>query len=166
MQINTLISVAADGLSARARGIEIGTLGNVAKAQGYWTIAVFENRYIKGGDGLWRIGEMRLFPLLKSDYYKGWAKSQIVDTAPTGAHRPRLPAPDALSKNDVAVPAFLYANPVSGQPARFYPGMRAVAAADLRPASAVPSQRRIPPNYAMVNMDLRLPKRSENWRCR
>src|SRR6185437_5062092 len=93
LQYDTVVKVSADGMTARARGLELGMLGDVDKTQGLWTLSVFENDYVKGPDDIWRIRAMRLFPLLKSDYYQGWAKSQITDPKPPAANAPDHPVP-------------------------------------------------------------------------
>ena len=33
-------------------------------------IDVIENRFAKGADGIWRIREMRIFPIMATDYYQ------------------------------------------------------------------------------------------------
>jgi hypothetical protein len=72
IQHDLVIEVAADGRSARARGLELGMLGeNNDKA--WWTLSRFDNLYAKRG-GVWRIAHMRRAQWLRTDYDKGWAK--------------------------------------------------------------------------------------------
>src|SRR5262249_11524871 len=67
------------GVEARSRGLEFGMLGEADNGTAFYTLAIFENRYVKQ-DGIWRIREMRMFPLMKTDYAQGWAKSQLART--------------------------------------------------------------------------------------
>ncbi len=94
---DTNITIAPDGRQAHAQGIEMGIHGDVGKAFAAWSISMFDNRFVKGDDGKWRIREMRLFPQFKSDYDLGWGKSRIIDPPPAAAHAPSgaVPADDA-----------------------------------------------------------------------
>jgi hypothetical protein len=149
-----VVSVSPDGTQARARGLELGMLGDVAKTQAYWTLSVFENDYCKGEDGKWRVQAMRLFPMLKSDYYQGWAKSQIGLSPPGQANAPdhATPASDAMTGNGVATPAFFYPNPATGKPVRYPPGVRPVGVLPAF-AGAPPA---VPRNAGLLNIDMRL----------
>ncbi len=72
IQHDVVVEIAADGRTARARGLELGMLGeNNDKA--WWTLGRFDNLYAKRG-GVWRIAHMRRAQWLKTDYDKGWAK--------------------------------------------------------------------------------------------
>lgn len=72
IQHDLVIEIAADGRTARARGLELGMLGeNNEKA--WWTLGRFDNLYAKRG-GVWRIAHMRSAQWLRTDYDKGWAK--------------------------------------------------------------------------------------------
>src|SRR5690606_25663130 len=81
MQLDMIVSIEPGGLEARSRGIELGMLGDADEDTAFFTLAVFENRYVKQDD-VWRIREMRVFPIMKTNYYEGWAKSAVVDPAP------------------------------------------------------------------------------------
>jgi hypothetical protein len=91
----TLVEVQPDGTEAYSRGIELGMLGDQAKGVASWEISIFHNRFVKEG-GLWKLKELRVFPLMKAAYDKGWGDS--------GTIRP------------AGIPAFLSANPVTGKP--------------------------------------------------
>jgi hypothetical protein len=78
-------------------------------------VATFRNRFVKEG-GVWKIREMRRFPLMKTDIFLGWGKSRIVDAVPGGAHAPDAPVPAAdAAAAGLAMPAFLGAHPVTGK---------------------------------------------------
>src|SRR5262245_37495297 len=115
MQLDIAVAIEPGGMEARARGLEFGMLGEADKGTAFFTLAIFENRYAKQND-IWRIREMRIFPLMRTDYAQGWAKSQVFDPPPDKNH-----APDHLVlRSDVmkpsAIPVFFAANPATGKP--------------------------------------------------
>src|SRR5690606_22780734 len=67
LQFDTVVEVAAGRREAHARGIEMGMIGDVEKGEAFWEVSVFANRFVKE-DGLWKLREMRVFPLFRSDY--------------------------------------------------------------------------------------------------
>jgi hypothetical protein len=137
LQLDMIVSIDPGGLEARSRGIEFGLLGEVAKGTSFLTLSVFENRYVKR-DGVWRIREMRLFPVMKTDYTQGWARSAIVDPAPAKEHAPDRAVPNADLMAPGAVPVFFAANPATGKAVSLPAGMKAVGAARLLPAPPSP----------------------------
>jgi hypothetical protein len=82
---NLLTSVSATGREARTRGVVFNMLGDYTAGTASLGIDVIENRFAKGADGIWRIREMRIFPIMATDYYQGWAKSRLVTAPETGA---------------------------------------------------------------------------------
>ncbi len=54
--------IAPGGTEARTRGLELREIGDVSKGTATLGLSVFENRFVKGKDGKWRIREMRFFP--------------------------------------------------------------------------------------------------------
>ena len=130
VQFSVTVTVSADGREAHARGVDLGILGDVDHGEmAQWSLATFDNRFIKQG-GVWKIREMRLFPVMKTDFYQGWAKSRIVDTAPA-SDKP-LPAADSVKGNVILIPAFFDANPVTGKTITAPKGM-ALSGGDLLP---------------------------------
>ncbi|HZI81447.1 MAG TPA: nuclear transport factor 2 family protein [Vicinamibacterales bacterium] len=125
LQFDTVVSIAPGGREAFARGIELGMLGEASKNEAQWEVNVFHNRFVKE-DGIWKVREMRLFPILRSDYAVGWGKSRL-----DGGH-------------DRVIPAFLSANPVTGKTVALPEGMRFVATAPLTGTIAA-AARRAPP---------------------
>jgi hypothetical protein len=128
IQMNAIVTVEPNGGEAQARGLEIGML-TPKLGEAYWSAAIFENRYVKGGDGKWRIREMRLYPVMKADYYQGWGKSNIVDPAPGGAYLPDKPsaASDSPQVSGV-IPAFDFPNSGTGKMVSYPAGARSVGA--------------------------------------
>jgi hypothetical protein len=114
LQLDVAVAIEPGGMEARSRGLEFGMLGEADKGTAFYSLAIFENRYVKQSD-VWRIREMRIFPLLKTDYAQGWAKSQLVQT-------------------DGAVPVFFSPNPATGKPVALPAGVKAVGNDRLLPA--------------------------------
>ena len=81
----------AAGQEARTRGVVFNMLGDFSAGTASLGLDVLENRFIKGTDGIWRIREMRIFPIMATDYYRGWAKSRLVTAPETGNSRPTSP---------------------------------------------------------------------------
>jgi hypothetical protein len=108
-------------------------LGDADDGTAFFTLAVFANRYVKQG-GVWRIREMRVFPLMKTDYYEGWAKSAVASPPPGEAHAPDRPVPAADRMTPDAIPVFFAPNPVTGKPVRLPKGAKIVGAERLLPA--------------------------------
>src|SRR5688572_23851315 len=50
MQLDMAVTVAPGGMEARSRGLEFGMLGDADKGTAFWTLAIFENRYVKQND--------------------------------------------------------------------------------------------------------------------
>jgi hypothetical protein len=128
---DTLIEVAPNALEARVRGIDLGMTGEFSTGTAHWSVTVFQNRFVKQ-DGVWKIREMRTFPLFETDYQQGWGKSRIVHPAPEKAFAPSRPLP-AADAGDNPIPAFL-PHPVTGKDASYPPGATVAARERLRPA--------------------------------
>ncbi len=73
LQFDTVVSFEPGRREAHVRGLEMGMLGETEKGVGYWEVSVYDNRFVKE-DGIWKVREMRVFPLFRSDYSKGWGK--------------------------------------------------------------------------------------------
>lgn len=74
MQLQPVVTVAADGLSARGRWREWGLLGQYRQAA-YWGDAIIEDRYVKQG-GVWKIAARQYFLNFEAPYQGGWAALQ------------------------------------------------------------------------------------------
>ena len=135
MQLDMAVAIEPGGMEARARGLEFGMLGEADKGTAFYTLAIFENRYVKQ-NGIWRIREMRMFPVLKTDYAQGWAKSQVADPPPAKEHAPDRPAPASDVMTPGAIPVFFAPNPATGRPVSLPPGARTVGHERLLPAPA------------------------------
>jgi hypothetical protein len=94
---DTIVEVLPGGREAITRGIELGMLGDAASGSAHWEITVFRNRFVNE-DGVWKLRELRLFPVLRAHYASGWGDGGL---AP----------PDNRQ-----LPAFVRNNPVTGRP--------------------------------------------------
>ncbi len=124
---DTTVSVMPGGQEAFSRGIELGMVGEADEGTAHWEINVFRNRFVKQ-DGLWRLKELRVSPVMKADYGAGWGSG-----GEYGRTRP-------------ALPAFLGPNPVTGRPVE-HGGLTIAATTPLTGAieareSAQPQPRR------------------------
>jgi hypothetical protein len=139
LQLDMAVAIEAGGMEARSRGIEFGLLGEADKGTQFFTLAIFENRYVKQDD-IWRIREMRIFPVMKTDYAQGWAKSQVVDAPPDKAHAPDRPvlASDVMAPG--AIPVFFIPNMATGKPVSLPTGAKTVGRERLLPAPAARRQ--------------------------
>jgi hypothetical protein len=139
------VTVSPNGREARTRGIEFRELGDVDSGAASLGLATFENRFLKGADGIWRIREMRIFSLAMTDYYQGWNKSRLVTPAMTGTFAPDKPVPATDRLGDVAIPVFFQNHPVTGKPVVLPKGAKIVASTSLLPAPVSDSAGTKPP---------------------
>jgi len=133
MQLDMTVRVEPGGLEARSRGLEFGLLGDADREEAYMSLSVFENRYVKQ-NGIWRIREMRIFPVRKTDYRQGWAKSVIVDPAAGREFAPDRPVPAPDKMFGGSIPVFFAPNPATGKQVRYPEKAKIQAANRLLPA--------------------------------
>lgn len=93
---DTIVRVQPGGTEAFSRGLELGQIGVGATGRQEWEFTVFHNRFVKEG-GIWKLREMRLFPVVKAEYSAGWGKGGL--------------APPS----NRAVPAFIDVHPATGR---------------------------------------------------
>jgi hypothetical protein len=136
VQFDMTVEIAPGGNEAWARGIELGMLGEADQEKGWWEVTAYRNRFVKE-KGVWKIREIRRFPQMKTDIFKGWGKDRFADPVPTGANKPDIPLPAAdVAASGLAMPAFLGVHPVTGRPVVAAGKARLVAAAPLTGAIA------------------------------
>jgi hypothetical protein len=75
-QFDTIVRVQPGGNEAVSRGLELGMLGEADKGTASWKFSVFRNRFVKE-DGVWKLRELRIFPVLTADYAVGWGKGGL-----------------------------------------------------------------------------------------
>jgi hypothetical protein len=114
MQLQPVVHVADDGLSAKARWrsfMQVGHLGKEAR----WGEATYENEYVKK-DGVWKISKLHSFITFYVEFDKGWNKGAVA----LPKHLEGL-EPDAETTvkygafPEVFVPPYHYKNPVTGK---------------------------------------------------
>ena len=101
-QFDVTVNIAPNGNEAWVRGIELGMLGEADQQKGWWEGAVFRNRFVRQG-GVWKLREVRRFPLFRADYDLGWGAdlSRHPDVAPM----PAWGAPHPVTGASVPAPA-------------------------------------------------------------
>jgi hypothetical protein len=141
LQFDTVVSLTPGRSEAQVRGIEMAMLGDVGKGEAYWEVSVYSNRFVKE-DGLWKVREMRVFPLFRSEYSQGWGKSRIIETL-TDELAPDKPLPAAdAGDQDRIIPVFVSTHPVTGKPVAAPAGMQLVATQPLTGTIATPAGRK------------------------
>src|SRR5215510_7986633 len=63
LQFDTVAGIASGRREAHVRGMELGLLGEADKGEAFWEVSVYDNRFVKE-NGLWKVREMRVFPVL------------------------------------------------------------------------------------------------------
>ena len=101
---DTIVTVMPGGQEAYARGFALGMIGRGAEAG--WEFQLFRNRFVLEG-GLWKIREMRLYPLVKADYSEGWGKGGNWHL-PHGT-LPAFAEPHPVTGKDVTIKGFTLA---------------------------------------------------------
>jgi hypothetical protein len=138
MQLQTIVTVAPDGNSASARGVDLALWGarTAGEYRAEWREAIFENTYVKE-NGVWKIAAMHLFPRLATDYSQGWAKHADPAPAPSEEFPPdRTPTVVHGVYPQFYIPPFGFVNPVTGKPPQYPEGTHAAALTSGEPAEA------------------------------
>lgn len=113
MQLQPMISVADDGITAHGRWREWALLGEYEKAI-FWGDAVIEDEYVKEA-GVWKIAARHYYPNFVAPYQGGWAamepnagnwQTAVAQDFPPDAAAPQHYAPFPA----VFVPPFHYAD--------------------------------------------------------
>ncbi len=111
LQFETIVQVTPGGLEAFARGTELAMIGNANAGTGRWKISVFRNRFVRE-NGLWKIREMRITPMMDADYATGWGGGALAAKPPM----PAMLGPNPVTGRPVAVAGFALAaeQPLTG----------------------------------------------------
>jgi hypothetical protein len=121
-QLQPVVHVSADGLTAKARWRDFGLLGEYGKSAS-WEEGIYENAYVKR-DGVWMIQALHLYVSFIVPYEKGWSRAVNVPAADQRSTVARAFPPDRppsapykrFPENEV-VP-FHYRNPATNGEAR------------------------------------------------
>ncbi len=68
---DTVVTMQPGNREAYARGFALGMLGDRTEGTAGWEFQIFRNRFVLDG-GIWKIREMRLYPLVEATYEDGW----------------------------------------------------------------------------------------------
>jgi hypothetical protein len=114
LQVMPVISVAADGLTAKARWRGI-VLNGKQGGDAFWGEGPYENEYVKEG-GVWKFKTLHWYQALFAPYAGGWQNQpdptlgkRVSATLPPD----RPPSVDYKTWPDTYVPPFSFPNPVS-----------------------------------------------------
>jgi hypothetical protein len=115
MQLQPIVHVAPDGLTARGRWhvfaqeAEHGEYAN-------WGLGVLENEYVKD-DGVWKIQRLHFYTTMYTPYEQGWGKEALPNAGPSVSLPPDRPPTVVYAAYPSAfVVPFHYENPVTGKP--------------------------------------------------
>jgi len=113
------IAMAPDGRSATGRWRDLGMLGQYKK-HAEWRDGIYENRYERGPDGIWRIKALHLYVNFVAPYEKGWARlkgGEGLTRSQTSLDFPpdRPPTVNYKSFPNTFVPPFQAPNLVTGK---------------------------------------------------
>lgn len=137
IQLQPIVTVAADGRTARIRSREFDMTGHAGQ-DGQWSEGTYENQLVKE-DGHWKFSAVHYYPTFITDYDKGWTKDAQAAPGPLAnlpPDRPPTETYEIFPKQHI--PAFHYNNPVTGLPTTYPAGTHPVTAALTirRPAPA------------------------------
>jgi hypothetical protein len=129
LMVQDVIDVAPQGRTAKARfrtfvqGGSHDSRKNAGEPRQWWEGGLYENTYVKGDDGRWRLKLLSYRMVYQAPYETGWAHTPIVTEAgprkvypddPLGPDE-ALPMPPPVWPETAVVP-FHYPNPVTGKP--------------------------------------------------
>ncbi len=124
--LETIVSVAPDGRTAQARGVELGMFSGSSGAGasgGELSNGVFENTFVKQ-DGAWKIQSVHFYPRMIVDAAAGWAKSAKPAPGPSREFPPDRPPTSSYEiYPKFAIAPFHFDNPVTGKPPQYPDGV-------------------------------------------
>ena len=139
--LQTLVSVAADGRTAKARGVELIFSAAPGGANGELSEGTFENSFVKQ-DGGWRIQSVRFYPRMIVDAATGWARSAKPAPGPSTEFPPdRRPTASYAIYPKFAVAPFHFNNPVTGRLPQYPDGVQAARPSSTAVRTKAPAIR-------------------------
>ena len=128
LQLATVVHIAPDGQTARARGVELSVSGIKGKGA-QWEEGIFENEYVKQ-NAIWKIQSVHYYPRVTTDYELGWAKDAKPAARPHTQYPPDRPSTEVYETYPkMYYPRLHYANPVTRLPVQYPAGIAATAEA-------------------------------------
>jgi hypothetical protein len=129
MQLQPIVTVAADGKTAQARWHEFSQEA-VHGQNHFWGTGVYENEY-RFEDGVWKISKLHLYTTMRTPYDDGWGVTALPRSTPSVAVPPDSQASvDYENYPAVFVPPFHYQHPVTGQQVRAVADAASISALD------------------------------------
>ncbi len=99
---DVVVTVMPGAAEAYVRGIELGMIGDTSAGTAGWKFQTFRNRMVQE-DGIWKIKEMRLYPLMQADYATGWGRG---GTAHLSGVLPAFAEPHPVTGQKVTIDGF------------------------------------------------------------
>jgi len=121
IQLQPVVHVAADGLSAKARWRDLAMIGDFGK-RAEWGDGIYENTYVRE-NGVWKIKSLHLYVNFVAPYEGGWARLKPATGDLRSDAAKAFPADRPSSEAykrfpEVQVPPFHYPNPATAKPAK------------------------------------------------
>jgi len=114
IQLQPIVTVAPDGLTARGRWHFLAEVGEYQKSA-RWGTGSYENEYVKQ-NGVWKIKTLHGFFRMYTEYADGWGKSAVPNTRPEKALPPDRPPTVVYDTYPATYIAPLhFTNPVTGK---------------------------------------------------
>ncbi len=133
--LETLVTVAPEGRTAKARGVEL-ILSSAAG--GELSEGTFENSFVKQ-EGGWKIQSVHFYPRMIVDAATGWAKSAKPAPGPSKEFPPdRPPTASYEIYPKFAVAPFHFDNPITGKPPQYPDRVVSAARPTTEAAGATP----------------------------
>ena len=124
IHLQTIVTVAPDGRTARARGTELGMTGS---AHALWSQSIYENEFVKQ-NGAWQFKAMHVYPRFIVDAEKGWAKDAQPAPGPSREFPPDRPPTEKYEiYPHFQIAPLHFAHPVTGRPPQYPEGTKATA---------------------------------------
>lgn len=139
--LQTIVSVAPDGHTANARGVELimssAPIGAVSGGGGDLSEGVFENTFVNQNSS-WKIQSVHFYPRMIVDAAAGWARSAKPAPGPSKEFPPdRPPTASYEIYPKFSVAPFHFDNPVTGKPPQYPDGVPSAARSTTAPAAAL-----------------------------
>jgi len=128
LQLQTFVSIAPDGMTARARTTEVSMTG-IRGQHAEWGEGIAENEFVKR-DGEWKLRAVHFYPRMLTDYKLGWARSALPTAGPSASFPPdRPPSQRYEVYPKFHIPPFHFPHPVTGKPPQYPAGTEVPATA-------------------------------------
>lgn len=150
MQLMPVVTVAADGTTAKARWEGIVMAGRLGESA-LWGQGPYENEYVKE-DGVWKIARLHWYQTFLVPYEGGWAHNEDINGGKAVSDRLPPDAPPTIEYEPwpaTYLPPFHFDNPVAqARPA-------AASLADTAPAENAPAENAPADNDAAASLEPR-----------